>query len=585
MYCLACNLQYPDHLNFCKHCGRPLARDEAGPDAEGTRCTRCGGRLIEGNNFCQQCGARVGTKTADTTIGTCHNCGTLWRSAWLYCKNCGMAKANALVAATVSPPVQSSIPTLTTNVYQPEAELSPTSGDGPQCPFCAAEVMPNSRFCEACGGKLKAAPTGDLDPSFVTGQSPEAETPTVEGPALDASAPHQNPPSSRVAPTLIDGLSAIDAAISAPTEPLKESKAAAGAHAETAGVGPARKAKTEAGSAAQPDLHGRTGEVKLVQEGHSGSLRQATVVTAISSPVTRPNVSPEESRLRRARAARQTAGIIGIALLLAIILTVLIIWRVRSKGAQPTTNSAVAQPSVQPSLATTPQPAPSPPASASIEPPEGMVYVPGGTFEMGRNDGFEEERPAHKVTVPPFFIDRTEVTNAQYQEFVKATGRRPPSDWRNGRYADGDDRLPVINVSWYDANEYAQWASKRLPREEEWEFAARGTDGRLYPWGQQWNQVLANTKESNNDRVVEVGHYSAGASPYGVLDMCGNVWEWTASNLISYADRVKELGDGKVIRGGGYNAPNERATTTYRGVVSPEKAYDKTGFRCVRDAR
>src|SRR5262249_24950691 len=162
---------------------------------------------------------------------------------------------------------------------------------------------------------------------------------------------------------------------------------------------------------------------------------------------------------------------------------------------------------------------------------EGMVYVPGGQFEMGRSNGDEYERPAHIVIVEPFFIDRTEVTNEQYQRFVTETGHRAPTHWQNGKFTPGEAKLPVFNVSWYDANAYARWAGKRLPTEAEWEFAARGADGRLYPWGNAWNASVSNAGHANGGRLVEVGHFPAGTSPFGALDMCGNVWEWTASSL------------------------------------------------------
>lgn len=221
----------------------------------------------------------------------------------------------------------------------------------------------------------------------------------------------------------------------------------------------------------------------------------------------------------------------------------------------------------------------------AIAAPAGMIYVPGGRFEMGRANGDEFERPAHAVTVGPFFLDRTEVTNEEYQRFVTETGHRAPPHWQNGKFAPAEARLPVVNVSWDDASAYAKWAGKRLPTEEEWEFAARGPEGRLYPWGNNWNALAGNAGRGNGGRLTEVGRFPAGASPFGALDMCGNVWEWTASGLRSYAEGRQEIAPGKVIRGGAFDVPSDRATTTYRGVLPADRLRDKTGFRTARNAR
>jgi serine/threonine-protein kinase len=221
--------------------------------------------------------------------------------------------------------------------------------------------------------------------------------------------------------------------------------------------------------------------------------------------------------------------------------------------------------------------------------PPGMIFAPGGTFKMGRDDGDEHERPAHTVEVKAFFIDRNEVTNEEYQRFISATKRRPPAHWVGGKIPNGQMKLPVVNVSWSDANAYARWAKKRLPTEAEWEFAARGTDGRVYPWGAAWKPDYANAGQGKNARLFEAGRYPTGASPFGALDMCGNAWEWTASDFKDYPGRKTPsalAGSGfKVIRGGAYDATPITSTTTYRGAVSPERAYEKTGFRCARDAK
>lgn len=215
--------------------------------------------------------------------------------------------------------------------------------------------------------------------------------------------------------------------------------------------------------------------------------------------------------------------------------------------------------------------------------PEGMVLVPGGTFEMGRDEGDEFERPAHEVTVASFLLDRAEVTNLQYREYVVATGSLSPPHWLNGTYRAGEEQFPVVNITWEEARQFAKWAGKRLPSEVEWEYAARGTDRRLYPWGDEWKPDRANTERGAAGLPMAVGSFPNGASPFGLLDMCGNVWEWTADDLTSYETPTSSLGMGKVIRGGAYDVPRTRASTTYRGVVLPANRYDKTGFRCAGD--
>jgi formylglycine-generating enzyme required for sulfatase activity len=233
-------------------------------------------------------------------------------------------------------------------------------------------------------------------------------------------------------------------------------------------------------------------------------------------------------------------------------------------------------------------------ATSNPTAPSGMVYVPGGEFMMGRDDGDEYERPAHKVTVKPFFMDQYEVTNEDYAKFVKATGHRAPSNWVNGNYAAGAARKPVTDVTWDDATAYAKWAGKRLPTEEEYEFAARGTDGRLYPWGNDWSAGLANAEGASNG-TVDVGTYK-GTSPFGAYDMVGNAWQWTASKLAAYpGGHYKQIdpdllnagfnGNLRVIRGGSYESTRAYATTTYRTgwPARGAKTYDQTGFRCVKD--
>lgn len=222
--------------------------------------------------------------------------------------------------------------------------------------------------------------------------------------------------------------------------------------------------------------------------------------------------------------------------------------------------------------------------------PPGMVYVAGGTFTMGDDAGDEYEKPAHNVTVNPFFIDIHEVTCAEYSKFIRATGHRSPPGWTGSIFPGSAARLPVTGIDWYDAQAYAAWAGKRLPTEQEWEFAARGSDGRRYAWGDAWRSRAANAGDSSAGRLVEVGQYPDGRSPFGVLDMIGNAWEWTRSELVHYPGaRISDfpVGPRKIIRGGSWVKDDPPDwTTTFRGFALPSggKDYSKIGFRCAKDA-
>lgn len=216
--------------------------------------------------------------------------------------------------------------------------------------------------------------------------------------------------------------------------------------------------------------------------------------------------------------------------------------------------------------------------------PPGMALVPGGEFMMGTDQGDVDSRPAHKVSVKPFYMDITEVTNEEYKKFVDATGHKPPSDWKRGTFPLGKARFPVVNVSWDDASDYAKWAGKRLPTEEEWEFAARGSDGRLYPWGPAWNARLVNAGPTGGIREVGKGE---GKSPFGMLDMVGNAWEWTASDYLPYpgGSSLTETTGKKVMRGGCFKSDRNQATTVMRiGYPAEGDDYRNSSFRCVKDA-
>jgi formylglycine-generating enzyme required for sulfatase activity len=233
-----------------------------------------------------------------------------------------------------------------------------------------------------------------------------------------------------------------------------------------------------------------------------------------------------------------------------------------------------------------PSPKPSPPAFPAHA---GMVYVAGGEFTMGDDTGDEYERPTHKVKVAPFYMDVSEVTCEDYLKFVKAKGHRLPPSWTNGSYPPGAAKQPVTGVDWYDATAYAEWLGKRLPTEDEWEFAARGAGGNKYPWGNDWRVNAANAGESSSQRLTDVGSYPQGKTASGIMDLIGNAWEWTSSDVVAYPGGhfSEPVPKGvKVIRGGSWQENKQQATGTYRGFLQMSGAddYSATGFRCVKAA-
>lgn len=263
-----------------------------------------------------------------------------------------------------------------------------------------------------------------------------------------------------------------------------------------------------------------------------------------------------------------------------------------------------------------------------------MVMVPAGEFLMGTpEDGlsYDDEQPQRKVYIGSFLIDRYEVTNALYQEFVDATGHPAPSHqkpefslWLDKTPLPGSEQHPVVNVSWEDAVAYCRWQDKRLPTEAEWEKAARGLDGRRYPWGNDWDLTRANSASYWAGRTIEfkdgkewktfwingdgarisherglkgeiltmpVGSFPDGISPYGLFDMTGNVSEWVQDWYEPYSYLNAPLSDPqgpngqllKVVRGGSWLKPARNLRTSDRDYGYPTDRASGIGFRCAKD--
>jgi formylglycine-generating enzyme required for sulfatase activity len=228
-----------------------------------------------------------------------------------------------------------------------------------------------------------------------------------------------------------------------------------------------------------------------------------------------------------------------------------------------------------------------------------MVEIPGGTFQMGRNNGAPDlsEAPAHSVDVKTFFMDKTEVTNAEYAEFLKTANRPWPDHWRSPKAPAGEELLPVSNVSFEDAAAFAVWRSQRdnqayrLPTEEEWEYAARNGDrSDLYPWGNEWKDNHAVVDEAS---TLPVGSRPDGKNRWGVEDLLGNVWEWTSSKLAAYPGSLGTIPtnrrDWVTFRGAAFsNAPFDKdypVTSCLRSARQPTFKSDLLGFRLVRSAQ
>jgi formylglycine-generating enzyme required for sulfatase activity len=237
-----------------------------------------------------------------------------------------------------------------------------------------------------------------------------------------------------------------------------------------------------------------------------------------------------------------------------------------------------------------------------------MIPIPAGEFLMGsdpRKDeqAFDDEQPQHTLYLPDYYLAKTPVTNAQYAAFVQATGHDQPEHWKGGKPPPGKEDHPVVNVSWDDALAYCRWLAGvtgkpyRLPGEAEWEKGARGTDGRIYPWGNRWDATRCNSQESGRDETTPVGAFPAGASPYGLLDMAGNVWEWTRSlwgkdpqkpnfrypyNPKDGRENLEASPDVfRVLRGGAFYFDEGLVRCAVRVRDSPSVRYGTIGFRVV----
>ena len=234
------------------------------------------------------------------------------------------------------------------------------------------------------------------------------------------------------------------------------------------------------------------------------------------------------------------------------------------------------------------------------------ILIPTGEFTMGSTDEeiralntehntgwFSNEAPQHTVYLDAYYIGKYPVTNVQYGEFMEETGHREPDYWDDDEFNAPDQ--PVVGVSWDDAVAFCRWLSERtgkkyrLPTEAEWEKAARGTDRRTYPWGEEELEARFCNFNFEVGHTTPVGRYPDGVSPYGCLDMAGNVWEWVNSKHKPYPydatdgrEVTDDSGDRRVLRGGSWNRPSGSLRTTHRSRHRPDRTHSDHGFRCSR---
>jgi serine/threonine-protein kinase len=301
---------------------------------------------------------------------------------------------------------------------------------------------------------------------------------------------------------------------------------------------------------------------------HPSGIPQANEVQP--TPIQKRRIELMFSLLRQPRLSCAINIAISLCLLIFVSGVGLLMWKTESG-----TPSSTAVPSAQPSMSS--------PVMTS-----GMVRVPGGRFAMG-TDASENplEKPEHQVLVDIFFIDQFEVTLDEYYRFIKETGYSVPrnwsEEWKKGKFSSQEAKLPVTYVSWFDAKAYAEWAGKRLPTEAEWEYAARGTDRRLYPWGNEFKANSANLRDPlKKEQLSPVASYPRDKSPFGVYDLAGNVSEWTDSDAAPYPGSKTQYKPGKIVRGGSFAEMPAGAMTTTRHVIQPNKQLPNVGFRCAK---
>lgn len=343
-------------------------------------------------------------------------------------------------------------------------------------------------------------------------------------------------------------------------------------------------------------------------------VKPARRTTSTTRPVpvkAKPPALKKATRAARVEESTQSVGLTRLQLVIAVLLILLVIFLLTVAALSTGNTAAPGSPTksavdiATESAAGTIQPSPTsksaaPSGVSGVGCPSGMVLVTGGRFKMGATGGaFEaDETPPHSVTLDSFCIDTVEVTVAQYARFISGSGYVTDAEQKGDavtwRAVDVPDRQrhPVNRVSWNDADIFCRWFDKRLPTEAEWELAAKGFSENIYSWGNTFSSDRTNTQERGIGQPMPVGS-SSNATPFGAVDMIGNVWEWThdwyAGDYYANSPDIDPQGPAsgaeRVIRGGSFKSDGTRATTTIRRKASQDGWSDDIGFRCVRDVK
>lgn len=626
MYCESCKVEFSEGLRYCKWCGGQLS-ERSRVTSELHKCHTCGASVQPGWAYCKSCGVRL-LATARQSEVICPRCGTVAPPPAVECSKCGQD-------LTGVPETEPEPAGVAANVY---------------CPSCGGQTEQGATFCKACGAITAgnaSLTTPDLSPSGIrlaaacpqcrNWNQPDSTRCRVCGTTL--AGPLEIGSGDLAGRASADDRATRQTLPDLPRHTTKENLAEPAApgdsgrftravthrdltppraaeeiqtHADTFVAPPTTETRPFAGdrwpdaSVATPEPRVTSGPVTgyqlpTPQDGAPG----IGVPLAFDQPA--PNAAPPGQAIGAAPKKQNTTLAIASVAIASLVIgaSTFLLWRYfagrgvagraaasraasRDDAAGKAADRTATEPDTPSTTGASDQTGPQPSGGSSTAnpAPEGMVLVEAGSYTIGRDNGDQYARPGHTVSLPSFYVDRTEVTNAQYKAFLDASGHKAPPGWKDGTFSAGHDSWPVTEVTWQDASDYASWAGKRLPTEAEWEAAARGPEGRIYPWGDSWRPGMANIKTKG---LTEVGHFKDGASPAGALDMIGNVWEWTADEFKLYPGSKASLPDVmkpgvtyRVIRGGAYDC-NEKNDASYRGFVEPNEHLDKTGFRCVKD--
>ncbi|HWO00582.1 MAG TPA: SUMF1/EgtB/PvdO family nonheme iron enzyme [Blastocatellia bacterium] len=598
IFCPKCGTGAEATAASCASCGTGLAEPaKSSHETPSTSvigdCPSCGERLDTGSMYCKACGAAVYAQARPFggSAMLCAACNSYSPIGSVACRVCGAPLGGEAegVTAAVAHPKPSTLPDLAEHLTSPETQIE----DDPHQVNSGA----NTAMFSPTGKGSDATSTlavGDRGTGLVGEQRVEGPStntlPGLAGSKSEMPSRTTRAPKTRITSSVEDEIpdrrtSVEVPALASETVPINSPAAQSAAQSsdEPRNVG-ASLPRMSAG----PSQTREQGSTIPFAQGEPAVAPRST--SDYGAPASEPLAQPQPQPKNRSAVATASV-VVGLIVLAA---AAYLIYSFVGKG-----GAAQHTPAPRVETKATETPAPPPPPAAPVV-PAGMVSVQAGSYTIGREDGDPVEAPVHAVKLGAFYIDRNEVTNAQYAKFVEATKHKPPANWKGTTLPAGRDDFPVTGVSWQDAVDYATWAGKRLPTEAEWEAAARGSDARKYPWGNEWQSGLANIGVRSPEKVeaskypsgiTEVGKYPQGASASGALDMIGNVWEWVADEIAPYPGSNATLPVPaespapmlRVIRGGAYDG-DRKHDASYRGFLDGSLPYPKVGFRCAKSA-